>query len=26
MEKLGVQDVAGLVREAIKHGIVFVER
>lgn len=26
MEKLGVQDVAGLVREAIKNSIVFVER
>jgi DNA-binding NarL/FixJ family response regulator len=26
MEKLGVQDIAGLVREAIKNGIVFIER
>lgn len=26
MEKLGVQDVASLVREAIKNGIVFIER
>jgi DNA-binding NarL/FixJ family response regulator len=26
MEKLGVQDVAGLMREAIKNSIVFVER
>jgi DNA-binding NarL/FixJ family response regulator len=26
MEKLGIQDVASLIREAIKHGIVFLER
>jgi DNA-binding NarL/FixJ family response regulator len=26
MEKLSVQDVAGLIREAIKHGVIFLER
>jgi DNA-binding NarL/FixJ family response regulator len=25
MEKMGIQDMAGLIREAIKHGLVFLE-
>jgi DNA-binding NarL/FixJ family response regulator len=25
MEKMGIEDMAGLVREAIKHGLIFIE-